>query len=438
MIGYSAGMGGQPTARAERDTAKRQLSVLQGVGLYVGAVLGTGLLVLPSLAAKAAGPAALVAFLILVVVSAPVAATFGALAGRHPDAGGPATFAHRAFGRRASAVAGWWFYFGALAGMPAASAFGAAYVTALVGGGRTTTVVVAVVLVLVAVGVNAVGVELSGRVQLVLTAFLAVLLVGAVVVSVPHARPEHLRPFAPHGVGGVATAVSLLVWSFTGWETVTHLAPDFRRPRRDLPLATGISIVVIGVLYLAVGGMTILVLGPAAGSAQAPLAELLGRSLGTSVRVIAAVVAVVVTLGVLNVFVASMSKLGAALGRDGALPSWLAKGSDAGEVPRRSLLVVTAGIAVSFVVTVLTGFRLEPALRAENACLAGIYLVAMLSGLRLLPARRRQWWVAFAAVVLVLGVFVLAGWYVVFPAALAAGALVYVKFSARRAVGAGD
>jgi amino acid efflux transporter len=219
---------------------------------------------------------------------------------------------------------------------------------------------------------------------------------------------------------------------------VTHLAPDFRRPERDMPLATGISIVVIGVLYLAVGGMTILVLGPSAGATEAPLAELLGRALGTSVRVIAAVVAVIVTLGVLNVFVASMAKLGAALGRDGALPSWLAKGSAAGEAPRRSLLVVTVGTAVSFLVAILTGFQLEQALRAENACLAGIYLVAMVAGLRLLPSRRRQWWFALVAAVLVLGVFVLAGWYLVFPAVLAAGALAYLKFSRRRSTPADE
>ncbi|MFD5244070.1 APC family permease [Amycolatopsis sp. NPDC058340] len=407
----------------------RHLTVSQGVALYVGAVLGTGLLVLPSLAAKAAGPASLVAFLVLVLVSAPVAATFGALAGRHPDAGGPATFALRAFGPKTSAVTGWWFYFGTLAGMPAASAFGATYVTELVGGGRTMTMVLAAVLVLIAIGVNLFGVHLSGRVQLVLTGFLTVLLVGAVVLAAPQADTANLQPFAPHGLAGITTAISLLVWSFVGWETVTHLAPDFRNPKKDMPLATGISILVIGVLYLAVGGMTILVLGPRAGETQAPLAAMLGEGLGTSVRVMAAVIAVVVTFGVLNVFVASMAKLGAALGRDGALPRWLAKGSRAGDVPQRSLLVVTVGTAISFLVAILTGFELEQALRAENACLIAIYLVAMAAGVRLLPSGGEQRWLAVVAVVLVFGVLVLAGWYLVFAAALALGALVYLRFS---------
>jgi amino acid efflux transporter len=185
------------------------------------------------------------------------------------------------------------------------------------------------------------------------------------------------------------------------------------------------------VLYLAVGGMTILVLGGEAGATQAPLAEMLGRALGTSVQVIAAVIAVVVTLGVLNVFVASLAKLGAALGRDGALPGWLGKGSQAGEVPRRSLLVVAVGTAVSFFVSLAWGFELERALRAENACLIGIYVVAMASGVRLLP--RGSWRRRFAvlALTLVAAVLVLAGWYLLFAAVLAAGALGYLRLAKR-------
>lgn len=413
-------------------TASGQLTVMQGVALYVGAVLGTGLLALPSLAAEAAGPASLLAWVALVVVSVPVAATFAALAGRYPDAGGPATFARRAFGPRVSAMAGWWFYFGALAGMPAASAFGSAYVTELIGGDQTTTIVGAAVLVTITLAVNAFGVRVSARVQLAFAGVLALLLIVAVVVSVPRADTANLQPFAPHGFSGIAVAMSLLVWAFIGWETVTHLAAEFRNPRRDLPLATGISLAVISVLTLAVAGVTILVLGPEAAQTEAPLALLLAEGTGVSARAVTTVIAVVITLGVLNAFVASLSKLGAALGRDGALPGWLARGSQAGEVPRRSLLIVAVGTGLSFVVAVLTGFHIEPLLLAENACLIGIYAIAMAAGTRLLPTRSRGWWLALIALCLVLAVLVLAGVYLLFPLVLAVGALAYRRWSAGR------
>ncbi|UMG91435.1 hypothetical protein [Nocardioides sp. TF02-7] len=67
---------------------RRGLSVPQGAALTLGAVLGTGVISLPGLAAEAAGPASLVAWLGLVVLSVPLAATFAALGARHPDGGG--------------------------------------------------------------------------------------------------------------------------------------------------------------------------------------------------------------------------------------------------------------------------------------------------------------------------------------------------------------
>ena len=76
------------------------LGVTQGAALTLGAVLGTGVISLPALAARAAGPASLVAWLALVLLSVPLATTFAALGARYPDGGGVSTYARRAFGAR--------------------------------------------------------------------------------------------------------------------------------------------------------------------------------------------------------------------------------------------------------------------------------------------------------------------------------------------------
>ena len=61
------------------------LTVAQGAALSVGAVLGTGVITLPALAAEVAGPASLLAWAALVLLSVPLASTFAALGARHPD-----------------------------------------------------------------------------------------------------------------------------------------------------------------------------------------------------------------------------------------------------------------------------------------------------------------------------------------------------------------
>ena len=142
------------------------LTVPQGAALSIGAVLGTGVITLPALAADLAGPASLVAWALLVLLSVPLASTFAALGARHPDSGGVSTYVRRAFGDRAAGVVGWCFYFAIPVGAPPASMMAGAYVADLLGGGRSTTLAVAAILIATTALLNAAGLRLSGRVQL--------------------------------------------------------------------------------------------------------------------------------------------------------------------------------------------------------------------------------------------------------------------------------
>ena len=77
------------------------LGVARGAALYIGAVLGPGVLLLPALAAQAAGPASVLAWSALLGVSLALAATFAALGVRLPVAGGAAAYVRAAYGHAA-------------------------------------------------------------------------------------------------------------------------------------------------------------------------------------------------------------------------------------------------------------------------------------------------------------------------------------------------
>jgi len=405
----------------------RQLTVPQGVALYIGAVLGTGVIALPALAAQAAGPASLLAWIGLVALSVPLAATFAALGARFPDSGGVSTYVREAFGPRAAAVVGWCFYFAIPPGAPAAALFGGAYVANALGGGQRTILLTAAALMAVVTLANAYGVQVSGRLQLALATLLVVLLVTATVTALPHARLENLRPFAPHGWLAIGSAAAVLVWSFAGWEAITSLAGDFRRPARDLRVATTVALVVVSILYLGIAAASILVLGGNGGSGNAPLAELLAIGVGGSVRILAAAAALLLTLGTMNAYFAGAAKLGAALGRDGALPGWFARGSSAGEVPRRSLLVMSGLAFAVLAIVAATGVGPHPLVLATTGSFVMVYALGTAAAVRLLPPRSWSRRAAGIALVAVVGLFAATGWYLLWTLVVAAAALAYVS-----------
>lgn len=387
--------------------------------LYVAAVLGTGVLVLPGLAADAAGPASVLAVAVVLLLSIPLAGTFAALAARYPDAGGVATFVRLALGATAARATGYWFFFGVGFGVPVLAALGGGYLSAALGLGPAAVPIIGFAVVLIPLALNFLGLRVSGRVQLVFSALLVLVVVGVVVTALPSVSAPHFTPFLPHGWGGVGLAVSLFVWAFAGWEAVTHIAGEFRNPRRTIPLATAIAIAVVGIAYLALQFVTVGVLGATTTASSVPLIDLVAVTLPGFGPVVVAVIAAIVVIGVANAYYPAFANLGASLGRDGDLPRWFAKGAESGAVPRRAL--GWFGIQSLVYTTVFFVFHLDlqTFILIHISSMVAVYALGMVSAVKLLRVGSAGWVMAALSVVLMAGLLILTGWHLVIPAALA-------------------
>ena len=326
-----------PTTAPVAAAATGRIGLATASALYIAAVLGTGVLVLPGLAADAAGPASVLAVAVVLVLSIPLAGTFAALAARYPDAGGVATFVRLALGPTAARAAGYWFFFGVNFGVPVLAALGGNYLVAALGLDAAWVTPIGFGFVILPIILNFFGLRVSGRVQLGFSALLVIVVVGVVASAVPAVRVTHFTPFLPHGWTGVALAISLFVWAFAGWEAVTHIAGEFRNPRRTIPLATAIAVAVVGLAYLALQFVTVGVVGTNRTASAVPLIDLVSATLPGVGPVVVAVIAAVVIIGVSNAYLPAFANLGASLGRDGDLPAWFGRGAEPGAVPRRAL-----------------------------------------------------------------------------------------------------
>jgi amino acid efflux transporter len=307
------------------------IGIARGSALYIGALLGPGLLLLPGLAAKQAGPASVVAWALLLGVSALFAVVFAALGVRYPSAGGVRAYATAGLGDRVGRVVAWCFLAGVIAGAPIVCVIGGNYVAELVGGGVRVATVTAAVLLLFALAVTWRGARTSATVQFGLVILLLAIVGVAVAGSAPAGDAGNWAPFAPHGWTAVGRAAATLMLAFVGWEAIAPLTNRFARPRRQLPVVIGIAFGTTLVVYLALSTVTVAALGARAGT-EVPLAALLTIAVGPAGPAVAAVGAVVLTVGAVIAYLSGAASLARALRPAGK--DWL------------GAAIVTAGVAL--------------------------------------------------------------------------------------------
>ncbi|MFE9333804.1 APC family permease [Streptomyces sp. NPDC006925] len=402
---------------------RRSIGLGQAIALYVGAVLGAGVLVLPGQAASTAGPASLLAWIFMGLLGLPLAMTFAALATKHPGAGGVATFATRAFGPTAGGLAGWFYFAAGSIGQTVVPLTGGYYVAAALQIDQDHSFVIAAGILAVATAANLMGLRISGRVQLLLAAGVALLLLTASVTALPRMTTDHLTPFAPHGLSGIAQAALTLFFAFAGWEAIAHLAGEFRDVRRDLRRATFITVVIVIVLYLGIAFGVV-----ATGTYGDPeldriaVGRVLGTSVGFSTAATTGVVATVISLGTTNAFIASVSRLGYALGKEGWLPAPLGKLTTRG-IPTRGVWAVSAIGAAGLLLGYLNHWGTEDIVNIPAVLVLVTYLVGTAAGIRLLSGRGRA--LALTAFALTVLVTPFVASYALVPVVVAAVALTY-------------
>lgn len=334
--------GATAAAPSEHDEGARlrgHLKLPGAIALAITIVVGSGALVLPGIAYRQAGTAALYAWGLAVVVTVPLLIVFGRLGGTYPGAGGIAGFVQAAFGRHPAAGVELLTIGTFGLGMPAIALTGAGYLTVLPGLTWLSQPAAAALLVCVAAGVVFSGVRLSTGVQIVLATVLTIGLLAVGVLSLTHAAPaHHLPPATTSAVISGAEAVGVVFFAFTGWEMLSFTTEEYAHPKRDFPLAVVLSFLIVTVMYLLLAlGVQSLLPRAAPTTATAPVQAIVTDTASPTVGWLVAVLGVAIILANLVGALWGASRLVMSSAREGLLPRPLAR-LHRGENPRRAVL----------------------------------------------------------------------------------------------------
>ena len=370
----------------------KELGLLQGIALLSTSLLGTGIFVVPALAATAAGSASLWAWLILIALVLPVAFTFAQLGRHFPHAGGAPHLIGRAFGARSERLIALLFLAVLPVGLPAALNIATGFWQAVlpIGRGEALLIQFATLGLMLLLGQR--PARASGLVQ----GLIALAILGTVgLVWWVGDLPLASQPQLPQIDGSwqlIPAALGVMFWCFVGIEAFTHLGEEFKHPRRDFPLALLLGVLLAGLVYWAFS-VAVLSFGVYGNehSDAASLPRLMHRLLGDEARWLVAAVGYLACFASMNVYVQGFARLIWSLADEDKLPSALAVRNRHG-VPARALLLVVLICALCAALAAVLQLSVDDLIRYANGNFIVVYLLSMAAGVVLL---RGVWrWVA--------------------------------------------
>ncbi len=362
---------------------RKTIGVGRGAAMMLNIVLGAGLLSIPGLALAEAGDAALLIWLACAVAVVPLLFVFGVIGREHPDAGGIATIMRKGMGE-AGYVPAILLFLGAVAlGLPSIALIGGSYAATFTGASPEFC---ALVLTGGAALANLMSPERAGRLNAALASVVVFFILAIAVVSWIAVKPDlgsiHVVPQAMPKIGVLTGTFMIIFFAFTGWEVAATLSGEFRNPRREFPLAMGLSFAVALVLYLA---LAMLVAAYGSGAAtKAPFTVILGSAYGKWGEIPVAIVATVLIFANLTAAIWAVSRMVCTAAGNGILPRKLSTIRDAG-VPLNAVLATgttlfTVGLAAFYGWVELDGLL---SLAGQNFLI--LYAGAALALVRLTP-----------------------------------------------------
>ena len=332
----------------------------------IGATIGTGIFIVLTEAAPIAGPAVIWSFVFAGVVAGLTAICYAELAGAVPVSGSSYSYAYATLGEgvamvvaacllleygvSAAAVAvGWSQYLNELLD----NLFGFTIPDSVSNAPEEDGVInlPAIVLVVLCASLLIRGASESAKVNAAMVLIKLGVLVLFVAVGVTGWDSDNLSDFAPFGLSGVTSAAGIIFFSYIGLDAVSTAGEEVKNPRRNLPLAIIIALVVVTTLYVLVAAVAV---------AAQPLANFEGQEAGLSAilehvtgaswpATVLAAGAVVSIFSVTLVVIYGQTRILFAMGRDGMVPPLFHK------LNPRTLTPVPATVIVAVLICLLAG-----------------------------------------------------------------------------------
>ncbi|KSV56612.1 amino acid permease [Pediococcus acidilactici] len=368
------------------------------LALGIGAVIGTGIFILPgTVAALKAGPSITLSFVIAALVCALAGMCYAEFAASIPVAGSAYSYGTIIYGELLGWLLGWALILEYVLAVAAVSTGWSAYFGSLVKGfgghlpaaiagpfdpqhGTYINLFAVIIVLLIGFLLNR-GFKSSIRINNLMVFVKIAIILIFIGVGIFYVKPSNWQPYFPFGIHGTLAGASTVFFAYLGFDTVSASAAEVKNPAKNMPIGIIGTLIVATIFYVAVAVVL---------TGMVPYNELnVANPVSFALQLvhqnwIAGLLSVGALAGMTTMMISMIygsSRLVYATGRDGLLPRLLGQLEGPHRSPKNALIVVTIFIAL------LGGF--VPLDQLTNLVNMGTLFAFGLISLGVIPLRRR-------------------------------------------------
>ncbi len=358
---------------------RREITLLQLVAYYFSTVVGVGIFIVPLFAAKIAGPASIVAWILSLICAYPFAMIFAHISQANQVSGSIQKFLENSWGKKFGGAIALFLVLSALFGNALLGFAAARYFNELFSC-DFNVFLLGCVFLLIPMLFNMLEVGLSSKIQSIALVALVVIVEAIVITAIPHYDAKNLIPFAPNGWQAIIPAMTICFYSIVGWENVDAMAEEVKNPGASYTKAVKVAMCLIAAFYLSIAFTVIAIMNHGEIlQTTTVLSAILAISMGEFSGKIGSVIAIVLLILAANAWVFGTSRIIFSLARDNVLPPLLSKISVTG-LPYASILVQMIFYLAISVILVLFSVSEDTIVEVTSLNYIILYMIIFFSG----------------------------------------------------------
>lgn len=346
------------------EKLSRSISVFGLIAMGVGAVIGTGIFILPgTVAATTAGPGVSLSFLLAAITCALSGMCYAEFASSLPVAGSAFAYGNVIYGEIIGWLMGWALVLEYMLSVSTVAAGWSSYFSSFIGTfglkipkqfsgpfdpqhgvyfDLTAVLIIVLIAILLSRGLNS-----SVKINNFAVAIKIAIILIFIVVGLNFIKPSNYHPFLPYHFSGVIKGSTTVFFAFLGFDVISSSAAEVKKPQKNMPIGIIGTLAVAVILYMGVSLVLTGMVNYTKLDIANPVAYALFYVHQDWVAQLLSLGAMIGMATMMLTMIYSSSRLIYAMTRDGLLPHYFSKISEKNSTPQLALLAVTVIIASS-------------------------------------------------------------------------------------------